>query len=376
MSVPAEIPRNSRQNETENDENREQNVEIDKTENAENPEVYYEVSEEVRPTAETTKNQRFFKTKKIRFGPLDYQIVTQNLNGPCPLIAIVNALVLKGKLVIPPSAAHVSSSELLTLLTNYLLACAPSEEDKLRKECYENNLEGVMNLMDTLVDGLDVNVKFSDVDAFEFTPALSLFDLVSVRLYHVWLPDPQFPLIYDLIRSSNYNEMIVKMCTDEESDEKELIKAFHEESVSQITFHGLATLMEKMKDGELAVLFQNNHFSTILKRRDEIFKLASDEGYYDQPLIVWETLNSVDGDCIFVNSDFGNFKPAPDQSTTPPTVIRTSEVQIDEIGEEATVEHPPVLVPPPITRRGGASSPPRTVTPQQPEKQGKSCVVM
>lgn len=37
-----------------------------------------------------------FQTKKIRFGPIEYKIVTQNLNGPCPLIALINVLVLKG----------------------------------------------------------------------------------------------------------------------------------------------------------------------------------------------------------------------------------------------------------------------------------------
>jgi len=40
---------------------------------------------------------------------------------------------------------------------------------------------------------------------------------------------------------------------------------FLEESASQLTYHGLYELNATMKDGELAVFFRNNHFSTIYK---------------------------------------------------------------------------------------------------------------
>jgi hypothetical protein len=41
---------------------------------------------------------------------------------------------------------------------------------------------------------------------------------------------------------------------------------FLEESASQLTYHGLCELNAKMGDGELAVFFRNNHFSTIYKQ--------------------------------------------------------------------------------------------------------------
>lgn len=40
---------------------------------------------------------------------------------------------------------------------------------------------------------------------------------------------------------------------------------FLEESASQLTYHGLCELGTKMNEGELAVFFRNNHFSTIYK---------------------------------------------------------------------------------------------------------------
>jgi hypothetical protein len=41
---------------------------------------------------------------------------------------------------------------------------------------------------------------------------------------------------------------------------------FLEESASQLTYHGLCELNAKMGNGELAVFFRNNHFSTIYKQ--------------------------------------------------------------------------------------------------------------
>ncbi|CAI2350209.1 unnamed protein product [Caenorhabditis sp. 36 PRJEB53466] len=319
------------------------------TENAENVEP--QKIEKIEKEAENVENPKkpdvpeekvkFFKTKKIRFGPLEYQIVTQNLNGPCPLIAIVNALVLKGKIEIP-SKPLVTSKELLTHLTNIILSRTPSSNAPEIVEIFENNLRDVLNIIDTIVNGLDVNVKFSGVDQFEFTPALSLFDLVVVNLYHVWLPDPQFRVVYDLVKNLNYNELVLKMCGDE-TDEAQLLRNFHEESISQITFHGLASLLAKMADAEIAVVFQNNHFSTILKRRDEIFKLVSDEGLADEKNVVWETFNSVDGDSIFVNGDFGNFRPTP--QTTPPPIDNSP---IEEAVEAVEMDRPS-SVPIPMT---------------------------
>ena len=43
---------------------------------------------------------------------------------------------------------------------------------------------------------------------------------------------------------------------------------FLEDNGSQLTYHGLCELNTTLKDGELAVLFRNNHFSVMLKRRN------------------------------------------------------------------------------------------------------------
>ncbi|EFP11782.1 hypothetical protein CRE_26756 [Caenorhabditis remanei] len=81
---------------------------------------------------------------------------------------------------------------------------------------------------------------------------------------------------------------------------------------------------------------------------DEIFKLVSDEGIADETSIVWETFNSVDGDSIFVNCDFGNFKPRPlPTSTSAGTTVTHSSIehQIDEIEEGVEMIERPASAP-------------------------------
>ncbi len=41
---------------------------------------------------------------------------------------------------------------------------------------------------------------------------------------------------------------------------------FLERSASQLTVHGLCELSESLREGQLAVLFRNNHFNTIYKK--------------------------------------------------------------------------------------------------------------
>lgn len=44
-----------------------------------------------------------------------------------------------------------------------------------------------------------------------------------------------------------------------------LIEQFLDENRSQLTHYGILKLNETMRDNQLAVLFRNNHFSTIWK---------------------------------------------------------------------------------------------------------------
>lgn len=48
-----------------------------------------------------------------------------------------------------------------------------------------------MTVLPKLSTGLDVNVRFTGVSDFEYTPECIVFDLLNIPLYHGWLVDPQ-----------------------------------------------------------------------------------------------------------------------------------------------------------------------------------------
>ncbi|KAH9777611.1 MINDY DUB domain-containing protein [Citrus sinensis] len=88
----------------------------------------------------------------------------------------------------------------------------------------------------------------------------------------------------------------------------ELIKSFLKNNANQLTFYGLFCLQDGLKERELCVFFRNNHFSTMFKYDGELYLLATDQGYINQPDLVWEKLNEVNGDTLFMTSNFNEFK--------------------------------------------------------------------
>ncbi|KAJ0239567.1 FAM63A-like protein [Hirschfeldia incana] len=90
--------------------------------------------------------------------------------------------------------------------------------------------------------------------------------------------------------------------------EGEVIKDFLNNNASQLTYPGLFFLEQGLKEGELCVFFRNNHFYTMLKYDNALYNLVTDQGYLNERDLVWEKLNEVNGDSVFVDGDFKVFK--------------------------------------------------------------------
>ncbi|KAL9328660.1 hypothetical protein ACSQ67_003663 [Phaseolus vulgaris] len=110
-------------------------------------------------------------------------------------------------------------------------------------------------------------------------------------------------------------------------EQGELIKSFLRNNASQLTFYGyrmpssgliifLFCLQDGLKERELCVFFRNNHFSTMFKYEGELYLLATDQGYINQPDLVWEKLNEVNGDTLFMTSNFKEFKVENQENST------------------------------------------------------------
>lgn len=244
-------------------------------------------------------------------------IITQNVNGPCPLLGMVNVLLLRGKMSLPAEDSEVVSSEqLLEMLADLVLSSATSSlANSASRLDLEHNMNDAIALLPKLQTGLDVNVKFSGVTHFEYTDTCVLFDLLNISLYHGWLTDPQGKEVWEAVGTLSYNQLVEKIITHKNSDQEEearqslLAGNFLEESASQLTYHGLCELNSAMSEDELAVFFRNNHFSTIFKHKGELFVLVSDQGFLKETEVVWETLSNIDGDGHFVDDKFLTVPP-------------------------------------------------------------------
>ena len=91
------------------------------------------------------------------------------------------------------------------------------------------------------------------------------------------------------------------------------MNAFLNNTQSQLTYHGLFTLASILEPGSLVALFRNSHLSVLYKSEDEdasLYTLVSDHAFLQEPSVVWECLEDVDGGwATFVDSDFVRSSP-------------------------------------------------------------------
>lgn len=151
-------------------------------------------------------------------------IITQNENGPCPLIAIMNVLLLKGDLRLPKILDVITADQLMEFLGDCILSNMPSNLSNGAQLNYEQNMMDAIAILPKLQTGLDVNVRFTSVTDFEFTPELIVFDLLRIPLYHGWLVDPvSDPDAAAAIGSCSYNQLVDKIINCKSSDKSSLV---------------------------------------------------------------------------------------------------------------------------------------------------------
>ncbi|KAF6769215.1 hypothetical protein AHF37_11607 [Paragonimus kellicotti] len=210
-----------------------------------------------------------YHIKWICFRGASRPIVTQNENGPCPMIAIANVLLLRGTMNIPEGSELLTGQRLVSLLSEILLSPPCLESEQLLN--YETTVSDALNLFPSLQTGLDINVRFTGVSAFEFTPALSIFDLFKIPLYHGWLVEPEDMALSSIVGGRSYNQLAERIIELKASADPELknqgalAEDFLDQTASQLTYHGLCELSSTVSEGQLAVFFRNNHFNTIFK---------------------------------------------------------------------------------------------------------------
>ncbi|KAL0054998.1 hypothetical protein WJX82_005576 [Trebouxia sp. C0006] len=163
-----------------------------------------------------TQSNPVYKLKRIDFFGRKVPIALQNENGPCPLLAIANILLLKKQIVLPEHAPDVSQNRLVSLVAGHLLDA--NDEQKVGKglpEEYKANLRknvaDAIGILSKLTTGIDVNVRFHDVKGFEFTDEIAIFDLMDISLVHGWLVDPEDTAAAASLGQRSYNEVVEQL---------------------------------------------------------------------------------------------------------------------------------------------------------------------
>ncbi|EAW24451.1 MINDY family deubiquitinase [Aspergillus fischeri NRRL 181] len=285
-------------------------------------------------------------TGKLRESP----VLVQNKNGPCPLLALVNTLVLRADQdTQPPIVRALRTKEQISL---GLLIEALFDEltTRLGTDGELPDIEALSRFLTMLHTGMNVNPRLTleSDDApgtFQNTDDIRLYGTFGVPLVHGWVASPASEADGALKRVAQYYEDVQllpfrkqeledrvfrgdTLTWDEEQAMKDIhaIERFTEiENATQLSPFGLDHLTEKMRPGTFSILFRNDHFSTVYKhpQRHQLFTLVTDAGYSNHAEIVWECLVDVNGfNAEFFSGDFRPVGHAP--SGTDPSGPRNS----------------------------------------------------
>ncbi|XP_035286010.1 ubiquitin carboxyl-terminal hydrolase MINDY-1 isoform X1 [Anguilla anguilla] len=264
----------------------------------------------------------YYFVKWIMWKDKKTPIITQSENGPCPLLAIMNILFLRWQAKLPAQTEVITTEDLMTHLGECVLSIKPREKVQGMELNFQQNMSDAMAVLPKLSTGLDVNVRFTGVSDFEYTPECIVFDLLDIPLYHGWLVDPQSVEMATAVGKLSYNQLVEKIINYKQSvdsshvSEALVAEQFLESTATQLSYHGLCELNTTAKEGELSVFFRNNHFSTMIKHKGHLYLLVTDQGFLQEEALVWESLHNVEGDGNFCDSDFRLCHPP--QRTTPP----------------------------------------------------------
>lgn len=269
-------------------------------------------------------------------------MLTQNKNGPCPLLALVNALILGATEDMQAALddalrlrEQVSLGLIIETLMDELITRAAMIEGLQLPDVDELNrflmrLRTGMNANPRFVPSSKPAPNLMDADTpttptaqqpqnlagtFESTQDISLYGSFKVKLLHGWLPQPGDSAATAFARSAQTYEDAQAVQFGEEELEYKLssggltqqeqqvweditsIKQFFQAYPTQLTPYGLGTIKGALRPGEFAILFRNDHFSTIyMNPRDgRLYTLVTDAGYADRDEIIWESLEDISG---------------------------------------------------------------------------------
>lgn len=268
-------------------------------------------------------------TGQLRESP----VLVQSRNGPCPLLALVNGLIMRSdRKAQPPIVRALQTRENISL---GLLIQALFDELVTYSSEQLPDIEALSRFLTMLHTGMNVNPRLTlDSPAapgsFLETKDIQLYDSFKVPLVHGWIATPASAVHDAMVRVAQYYEDIQllqfrkeeledrvfrnggTLTPDEErlmNDIQTIDQFVNIETTTQLTEFGLDHLGKILPPGSVSILFRNDHFSTLYKhpQSEQLFTLVTDAGYADHAEVVWESLVDITG----ANTEYyaGDFRP-------------------------------------------------------------------
>ncbi|GAV55719.1 hypothetical protein ZYGR_0AY01110 [Zygosaccharomyces rouxii] len=290
-----------------------------------------------------------FATKSIQVNGTPCRILLQNDNGPCALLALANTLLLAPRyaaeareLTNLAQQSTVKLEDLVQVLANIAIM-SPNGAN--------TDVNQLFQILPQLHTGLNVNPIFNG--SFEDGIEMAIFRLYNVGIVHGWIIDgDNDPIAQEHVSKYSYEnaQKILLQSYDIQNgsysppnsqeivEDANYIRAFLARSATQLTDYGLVHLKEILVEKSYAVLFRNDHFSTIYKYEGELFTLVTDLGYRNRSDIVWQSLRSVNGSAdVFYTGNFIHATPATQESFDQPAAAGTT---LDPAVSDVRVSNP------------------------------------
>lgn len=274
-----------------------------------------------------------YPVKSITWSQYEQQtpILLQEANGPCPLIALVNTLLLQTDIearTIQLAGQHEGSSAAALTLSEVeklrsLLNQHAGDRVLLAKvlACLGDMLLELTNVDPGVVDrllqnlpllhtGLTVNPNLLTGKFPENDLASEIFGAFGLNFLHGWCWEPEegpcAPVFEELQTFDAIQDYLLESSGDDITRSE--VHTWLLVNGTQLTKNGLQKIDNSMQTDLLAIFFRNNHFCTLYKAEHHDFYLLITDTAFTKTApakYVWQSLISVSGsEDLFFTGDF------------------------------------------------------------------------
>ncbi|XP_040244662.1 uncharacterized protein [Aegilops tauschii subsp. strangulata] len=228
-----------------------------------------------------------YVAKSVDFKGCRRFIIYPNMTGSSALVALCNAILLRGDVDLS-KILDCNLSLNLGHLHQVVFGASKTKSYTMRPE------EWVV-AVGCLHQPVDVKMNFKSIRNIKITKDFEIFENFGFDLYHGFIADPEDLNLCNAIGERYYD------CTTESppshlkvEDHRELLDKFLKDHDTELTPHGLQSLQEELSETNIHVIFWNKQFHTAIKCNNRIFVLDPSLSSFDAGKI-WRSLDSVDG---------------------------------------------------------------------------------